>query len=222
MRYHPEVLVSADKDGKANPPVAKPATKTVVGVPSLPVPPDRPSDMEMTRELPPKRRNPDATDEQETALTAAVTVAEADRVLARTGFTQEEIPTAQGGGGAPTPSPRTPSVAGAVPKAPPRAPTQTPAPSRDTYKGVPRAASPRPSMDAEKTTRPGVAPQTGISPKGRSTLLLDSSAPPASPGDASQEGPPIVVPGTTAMPPNSVTQPPPWSEGAARPSGSAA
>lgn len=198
MRYHAEVLVSADKDGKAGrggPPVAKPATKTVIGVPSLPVPPDRPSDMEMTRELPPKGASPDASDQQETVHNVkAITSADAERVLA------------------------SPAVVGAVPKAP-RAggPAQTPVGPRETVKGIPRAPSNRPPMDAEKATRPGVAPQPGISPKGRSTLLLDSSAPPSpGAGDTAQEGPPIVVPGTTAMPPNSVTQPPPWGEGAVR------
>src|SRR5262249_46330877 len=87
--------LSAGGDGKDEPgtPGARPkTTKTVVGVPSLPVPPDRPSDMEMTRELPPKAKagdgDGDGEDEQATALDVkAMSQAEAERVLARTGFT---------------------------------------------------------------------------------------------------------------------------------------
>jgi hypothetical protein len=211
--------VSADKDGKAGPRVAKPASKTVVGVPSLPVPPDRPSDLEMPRELPPTAPIAGPDDEQATALDVkAMSGAEAERVLAWTGFAQGEIPTAQSTPGpaqsaAPTP-PRGPAVVGAVPKSPPRS---NPSMNTKTPIGLPSAQPPR-AMAPEKTTRPGVAPQPGISPKGRSTLLLDSSAPPTTTdsADASQERPPIVVPGTAAIPPNSVTQPPPWSEGAAR------
>ncbi|HEY6460238.1 MAG TPA: hypothetical protein VIY73_08800, partial [Polyangiaceae bacterium] len=56
-----------------------------------------------------------------------------------------------------------------------------------------------------------------MSPSGRSTLLLDSSAPPTGEHpEGTQDGPSIVVPGTTAMPPKAVTQAPPWSEGAVR------
>jgi hypothetical protein len=72
-------------------------------------------------------------------------------------------------------------------------------------------------MGAEFPTQPGVAPQPGLSPRGRATLLLDPSAPPGVVSDGSVEGPPIVVPtsGAGAMPPKAVTQPPPWGAGAA-------
>ena len=69
--------MSADNDGKAETPAAgaKPGAKTVVGVPALAsVPPDRPSDLEMTRQLPPKEAAVEAADgppeppESETAL----------------------------------------------------------------------------------------------------------------------------------------------------------
>ncbi len=215
--------MSADKDGKS--PAPTPAPKTVVGVPALPVPPDRPSDMEMTRELPPKGQpSADESVEPSTALDVkAVSKAEAERVLAWTGFTQEEIPTVQGSGptpraAAPSPSP-SPKPAGALPRPAPRtgAPGKTLPPAPEMFRAPSRPPT-RP-LPPEKGTRPGVAPQTGISPTGRSTLLLDGSAPPAHEapdGEASQERPPIVVPGAPTPPPNSITKPPPWGEGAAR------
>jgi hypothetical protein len=70
-------------------------------------------------------------------------------------------------------------------------------------------------MGPERPTRAGVAPQPGVAPKGRSTLLLDGSAPPVVTGDPGAEGPPIVVPASAAPPPKAVTQAPPWSQGAA-------
>jgi hypothetical protein len=196
--------VSADKDAKAEPAAAQPklaTTKTVVGVPSLATPPDRPSDLAMTRQLPPKetapqRATPDADDEgeQPTFLDSrALTSDDADRVLA---------------------------TAGALPKPAPRAavPAKTLPPSNEMFAGL-RGATVSRGPGIEKPTRPGIAPQQGMSPSGRATLLLDSSAPPTvgtREGEGSQERPAIVVPGTSAMPPKAVTQPPPWGAGAVK------
>jgi len=221
--------VSADNDGKAETPAAgaKPGAKTVVGVPALSeVPPDRPSDLEMTRQLPPKEAAAEAADEAPDPPTAldvkAISTAEAERVLAWTGFTQEEISTAHAGNQPKAgPTPRTPGVAGALPKPAPRpvtAPTKTLPPSADMFVGLGRAVGKQPTAEPEKPTRPGVAAQAGMSIKGRATLLLDSSAPPAgeqSESDSTLERAPIVVPGAGAMPPKAVTQAPPWGEGAA-------
>jgi len=83
------------------------------------------------------------------------------------------------------------------------------------FTGLGRPASVGP-MGPELPTQPGVAPQPGMSPRGRATLLLDSSTPPGVISDGSAEGPPIVVPtGAGATQPKAVTQPPPWGEGAA-------
>jgi hypothetical protein len=221
--------VSADNEGKAETPAAgaKPGLKTVVGVPALEsVPADRPSDLEMTRQLTPKSTD-DGEDEESEAGTAldvkAISTAEAERVLAWTGFTQEEISTAHAG--APPragPTPRAPGVAGALPKPAPRATTamKTLPPSADMFVGLGRAigASAPVHPEPEKPTRPGVAAQAGMSIKGRATLLLDSSAPPVgeqSETDSTQERAPIVVPGAGTTPPKAVTQAPPWGEGAA-------
>jgi len=223
--------VSADNDGKAETPAAgsKPATKTVVGVPALPeVPPDRPSDMEMTRQLPPKSPVPEEVEGERRELPStaldvkAISSAEAERMLAWTGFTQDEISTAHAG--APPkagPTPRTPGVAGALPKPAPR-PAATTAmktlpPAADMFVGLGRTGGTR-QPEPEKPTRPGVAAQAGVSIKGRATLLLDSSAPPVgetSESDATLERAPIVVPGAGTTPPKAVTQAPPWGEGAA-------
>ena len=223
--------MSADNDGKAETPAAgaKPAAKTVVGVPALEsVPPDRPSDMEMTRQLPPKSAAEEAeqavSEHRELPSTAldvkAISSAEAERMLAWTGFTQDEISTAHAG--APpraAPSPRPPGVAGALPKPAPRPTTamKTLPPSADMFVGLGRNTGTR-QAEPEQPTRPGVAAQAGISVKGRTTLLLDSSAPPVgeqSETDATLERPAIVVPGVGTTPPKAVTQAPPWGEGAA-------
>ncbi|HEY3819173.1 MAG TPA: hypothetical protein VGL81_18520 [Polyangiaceae bacterium] len=219
--------MSASKDGKAETPGAgaKPATKTVVGVPALEsVPPDRPSDMEMTRQLPPKAV--DEGDEKEprepsTALDVkAISTAEAERMLAWTGFTQDEISTAHAGAAPkPAPSPRPPGVAGALPRPAPRPTTamKTLPPAADMFVGLGRAVGAA-HAEPEKPTRPGVPAQAGVSVRGRATLLLDSSAPPVgeqSETDSTLERAPIVVPGAGSTPPKAVTQAPPWGEGAA-------
>ncbi|HEY8039874.1 MAG TPA: hypothetical protein VIF15_08785 [Polyangiaceae bacterium] len=190
--------MSADNDRKADPGAngAKPAVKTVVGVPALP-PADRPSDMEMTRELPPQEGPHE--EEPATALDVkAMSTADAERVLA---------------------SAKPPGVAGALPRPPTTAPMKTAPPPAEMFVGLGRPKTGGP-VEIEKPTRPGVAPQPGVSAKGRSTLLLDSSVPPttgeARDPDSSAERPPIVVPATGAMAPKAVTQPPPWGEGAAR------
>jgi hypothetical protein len=211
--------VSADKDGKADPGArgGKPAAKTVVGVPALlpaAVPPDTPSDLALTHERRPNA--PADSSEPSTAIDMkAISKAEADRVLAWTGFTQEEIPTAHTGT---TPQPmKSPLVAGAVPKpqSPSSPPGKTLPPSSEMFRGLPRSSAGPRGGAIEKPTRPGIAPQSGMSPSGRSTLLLDSSAPPTGEHpEGTQDGPSIVVPGTTAMPPKAVTQAPPWGEGA--------
>lgn len=147
------------------------------------MPPDRPSDLALTRQLPPK----DAGDEDEAATAhsvKAVTADDAQRVLEAR-------------------SPRPPPVVGAVARPAPRPgmPTKRPPSTHNMFSGI--------------GTQPGVAPQPGVSVKGRATLLLDSSAPPVQ-ADASVETPPIVVPSSTsgATQPKAVTQPPPWGEGA--------
>jgi len=183
--------VTTEKD-KAEPSAlgGNPVLKTEVGVPALPI--DRPSDQEMTREL------PASTDEEDppTAIDMkALSKGEAERVLS----------------GKPAPAA---GVAGALPAKPGLgAPIKTPPLGPEMFPGLNRGAVP--IRESERPTRAGVAAQAAMSPKGRSTLLLDGSAPPAAPGDPNLEGPPIVVPASTAMPPKAVTQPPPWGAGAA-------
>jgi len=166
--------VSADNEGKSETPAAgaKPGAKTVVGVPALQsAPPDRPSDLEMTRQLPPKEAE-DAELEASEAGTAldvkALSSAEAERVLAWTGFTQEEISTAHAGTPPKAaPSPRPPGVAGALPKAAPRPTTamKTLPPSADMFVGLGRMTGGA-QAEPEKPTRPGVPGQAGMSIKG--------------------------------------------------------
>jgi hypothetical protein len=110
-------------------------------------------------------------------------------------------------------SDRPPAVAGALSPRAPGAGIKTPPLSGDMFRGLPRAAG-RP-LETETKTRAGVAPQPGMASKGRSTLLLDGSAPPSFLFDPSSDGPPIVVPASGTTPPKAVTQPPPWGEGAA-------
>jgi hypothetical protein len=73
-------------------------------------------------------------------------------------------------------------------------------------------------MAPEPATRPGVSPQPATSIKGRATLAFDGGIPTSDllrpEGDV--ERPAIVVPSTTATTPKAVTQPPPWTDGAAR------
>ncbi|HEX8791625.1 MAG TPA: hypothetical protein VF765_11790 [Polyangiaceae bacterium] len=233
--------MSADKD-KPDPPAGgggKPATKTVVGVPALPasvpgapaaaaVPPDEPSDAAMTRQMPAMRADDTAPREGPTAIDVkAMGRAEAERVLAWTGFSQEEIPTAQGtpthGSGAPQKEPSGATKAAGTAGALPKPITQsvrlkTPSPSGgEMFPGLGRPATTRGiGIEPEKGTRSGVAPQAPVAPHGRSTLLLDNSAPPGHGQHDDAERPPIVVPGSGTTPPKAVTQPPPWGEGAAR------
>lgn len=179
--------VSVEKD-KSEPQGlgGKPAGRTVVGVPALP--PDQPSDAALTRELP-------ALDEEELPTAHAVKAispAEAEHLLT-------EKPAA---------------VAGALPQRAPPAGIKTPPLVGEMFHGLPRAAA-RP-LDTETKTRAGVAPQPGMASKGRSTLLLDGSAPPVVTSDTSGDNPPIVVPVSGSPAPKAVTQPPPWGEGAAR------
>ena len=184
--------VTVEKD-KAEPGThgATPAARTVVGVPAMP--PDRPSDAAPTRELPARPSETDE-DEQPTAIDMkAVSATDADRVL----------------------SGRPPGVAGALsPRPSGVAGKTTPPLAGDMFRGLPRPAAGRPAMP-EAQTRSGVAPQPGIATRGRSTLLLDGSAPPSPPSDSSVDNPPIIVPASGAMAPKAVTQPPPWGEGAA-------
>lgn len=232
--YHPTESVSADKD-KPDPPAGgggKPATKTVVGVPALPnagpaadVPPDEPSDAAMTRQMPAMRADDTAPREGPTAIDVkAMGKVEAERVLAWTGFTQEEIPTAQGappqGGAAPknaAAAAKGSGTAGALPKPTTQSTRlKTPPPGGEMFPGLGRPPTGR-AMEPEKPTRAGVAPQAPVAPHGRSTLLLDNSAPPGhGENEAEAERPPIVVPASKTPPPKTVTQPPPWGEGAAR------
>jgi len=179
--------VSVEKD-KSEPRAlgGQPAGRTVVGVPALP-PDPAPSDAALTHQLP-------APDEEELPTVhnvPAVSAADAERVL----------------------SDRPPGVAGALSPRPPTAGLKTPPLAADMFRGLPRA--PGRGTETETKTRAGVAPQPGMSPKGRSTLLLDGSAPPVVPNDPNSDSPPIVVPASGMTPPKAVTQPPPWGEGAA-------
>jgi hypothetical protein len=74
------------------------------------------------------------------------------------------------------------------------------------------------TLRPDPATRPGVPPQSATSIKGRATLAFDGGIPPTelprSEGDVDR--PPIVVPSTTATTPKAITQPPPWTEGAAK------
>ncbi len=180
--------VSVDKD-KSEPKGlgSKPAGKTVVGVPAIP--PDVPSDVALTREIPPQAAGDDDAPTVHNA--SAMTPADAERVL----------------------SDRPPTVAGALPPRPPAAGIKTPPLAGEMFRGLPRPPT-RP-IETETKTRAGVAPQSAVASKGRSTLLLDGSAPPAPPLDPNGESPPIVVPVSGAQQPKAVTQPPPWGEGAA-------
>ncbi len=158
-----------------------------MGVPALtPAPP--PSDAALTHQLP-------ALDEGEAPTehnVPAVSSSEAERVL----------------------SERAPPVVGALsPRAPGAGVKTPPLLSGDMFRGLPRPGGR--TLESEAKTRAGVAPQPGVAPRGRSTLLLDGSAPPVLPGDPNSERPPIVVPGSGMPPPKAVTQPPPWGEGAA-------
>jgi hypothetical protein len=183
--------VSVEHD-KAGPEAvgAKPAPTTVVGVPAIP--PDRPSDTALTQQLPAQS---ELDDDAPTGLDIKpVSDSEAERVLAD----------------------KSPGVAGAVsPKPSGTVSVRTPALASDLFPGLPRPAAGQP-VDTETKTRAGVAPQPGISAKGRSTLLLDGTAPPSLPTDLNVDNPPIVVPVSGASPPKAVTQPPPWSESAVK------
>jgi len=132
-------------------------------------------------------------------------------------FTEDEIPTANSAAPPASQAPKA-GVVGALPRPATGAPVITPPLGGDLFAGLrPPVGLGRPT-EPENPTRMGVAPQPGLAVKGRSTLLLDSSAPP--PAELSSDGgvdrPPIVVPGNSAMPPKAVTQPPPWGAGAAR------
>jgi len=158
-----------------------------VGVPALtPEPP--PSDAALTHQLP-------ALDEGELPTAhniPAVSPSDAERLL----------------------SDRAPAVAGALsPRAPATNLKTPPLSAGDMFRGLPR--TPGRTIETETKTRAGVAPQPGVAPRGRSTLLLDGSAPPVLPGDPNTDRPPIVVPASASPPPKAVTQPPPWGEGAA-------
>ena len=224
--------MSADKDKPDTPPSGevKPVTKTVVGVPALPVevPPDTPSDAAMTHQMPALRPDdtaPTGPREGPTAIDVkAMGRAEAERVLAWTGFTQEEIPTAQGAPSQSGPAAKDGAAAAAANKAGTAGALPKPAtlsggirvktpPPGEAYKTLGRPPTGR-AMEPEKPTRAGVAPQAPVAPHGRSTLLLDNSAP-ARGGEQEAEAPPIVVPASGSPPPKAVTQPPPWSQGAA-------
>jgi len=223
--------VSADKDkpGTRAGGDGKPATKTVVGVPALPtnvpaeVPPDTPSDAALTHQMPALSADDTAPREGPTALDHKVMGrVEAERVLAWTGFTQEEIPTAQGAESQSGPAARKDSAsgvkvagtAGALPKPiTQNVRIKTPSPG-EMFPGLGRPHTAR-GLEPEKPTRAGVAPQAPVAPHGRSTLLLDASAPAQGGDEAEAERPPIVVPASGSNPPKAVTQPPPWGQGAA-------
>jgi hypothetical protein len=219
--------VSADKDKPDSPASGegKPVTKTVVGVPALPeVPPDSPNDAAMTHQMPAARADDTAPREGPTAIDVkAMGRAEAERVLAWTGFRQEEgVPTAAQGAPSQTDPAakdgtavaKTSRTAGALPKpiTQPGMRVKTPPPG-DLFRGLGRPPTGR-AMDPEKPTRSGVAPQAPVASHGRSTLLLDNSTP-AQGGENEVEAPPIVVPASGTNPPKAVTQPPPWGQGAA-------
>jgi hypothetical protein len=189
-------------------PAAAPAreVRTIVGVPALeasaPVPPAAPSAPEMSTAVDMKTLSKD----------------EADRILAWTGFTHEEVPTALGVAPqrASTKSPQPPPVAPAsVPKQKtmgtqgglgppgpePRGTTHGVAPS-----GAMRAAAGRPSKPPPKlpSTRPPPVPGR------RATLVMDAGAPPNDEPPSITDRPPIVVPAAAGRAPKAVTQPPPW------------
>jgi hypothetical protein len=236
-----------DKDPKSGPEKAPaaPAARTVVGVPAIPM---GPSELEKTDEgwsavepapivkLPTPepsatliessdKHTPEKEDPNTGVDVKAMSAAEAERVLAFTGFTQEEIPTSHAGAspaGAKPASPVSPkatTVAGAIKKpAPGAAHVRTPTLGSELFAGLGGRGK---RQEPEKGTKAGVAPQPTLAAKGRTTLLLDSSTPAPeethdSENDPTVERPPIVVPGTSAMAPKAVTQPPPWGEGAVR------
>jgi hypothetical protein len=226
--------LSADKDSNAETAASgvNRAAKTAVGVPALPdVPADRPSDLRVTRPLLPKEGA--ETDEASTELDVPPVSAEkAERVLEAPGLASAEsrAPHAETAPASPERAtrrdgvamsvaspPKGPGVAGALPKPAPKGQpsTKTLPPSADMFHA--RGRTPSRAPELEKGTRPGLAPDAPPS-RGRSTLLLDSSAQASGPRDLdpSKERPPIVLPGSRAIPPKAITQAPPWSEGAAR------
>src|SRR5579859_7174775 len=181
--------------GERKAPDVADGTKTIVGVPAL----DKKAPTPTPSETLVRARKPaDDGSQSNTAVDVkALSAAEADRVLKKTGFTQEEIPTAQ---------PRNPDQREASPKPPPAAGGSPMAP------GARRNTKPPPPL-------PVTAP--GLAPKRRATLLLDGQAPkgqtlgPDADGDTevTHERPPIVVPAASPNAPKAITQSPPWGDG---------
>jgi hypothetical protein len=183
--------------GERKAPDVAEGTKTIVGVPSLErkaAPAPTPSETLVGSRSPAI----EGSDSNTAVDVKALSAAEADRVLKTTGFTQEEIPTAQ---------PRTPVKGNASPKPPPAS------------GGSPLSPGPRRTSKPPPLPGPGTRP--GLAPKGRSTLLLDGEAPKA-PGagsendgdlEATNERPPIVVPAPNQNAPKAITQSPPWGDG---------
>jgi hypothetical protein len=204
--------VSSDPKPNDKRPAAAAPTRTVVGVPSLD--PSKP----VVGQVPPA---PPSAPETSTAVDmASLSKDEADRILAWTGFTNEEVPTALGVApqGAASKSP-TPSSVATVPTlgAPkqrmmatqgglgpmsiePRGTTHGLAPSGSTHfaSGRPPAPPPR-----RPSSRPPPLPGR------RATLVMDAGAPSDEPPSITDR-PPIVVPAASGRAPKAVTQPPPW------------
>ena len=205
---------SGKADASAAPTNAK-GLRTLIGVPEMSggVPPPSPSETYIH-----DRDASDAAPEDNTAVDVkTMSPADAERVLASKEGPKPPVPAA----GAP-PAKRTVPI-------PTRSPANLPNEVRATTRGVAPQAPLRAPARAEGSDRhramgaskptpraaPAPPPAVAGGPKGRSTLLLDGSAPPVQVHEG-EDVAPIVVPPAGAMAPKAVTQPPPWGEGAAQ------
>ncbi len=190
--------------------------RTIVGVPAIDAAPLVP------RHVPPA---PPSASEMGTAVDMkTLSKDEADRILAWTGFTQEEIPTALGVApqGAASKAPRASNVGPASASGTPRhvsMPTQgglgppLEGDSRMTRQGVApsgatRIAGARPPAPPPPPRGPSTQPPP--MPGRRATLVMDAGAPSNDEPPSITDRPPIVVPAASGRAPKAVTQPPPW------------
>lgn len=214
---------NASDDGKKASPNKE--LRTLVGVPSLDAAPgvakpNVPAPVPSTTQV---HDVPPATATGEEANTAvdvkAISADEAKRVLEKTGFTQEEIPTSK-------PSEKSEKkgtpLPGSFPTkvAPPAITTIDP---RATARGVAPPPILKPRTSPQPLTVTGTLkgapppPPARVSskpppPPRRATLVDSGEAPKNGPSFSSQR-PPIRVPTSGAQPPKSVTLPPPWMDG---------
>ena len=211
--------------------------RTVVGVPALDasgkgVPPSEPSETSVVEAV--TTGGAPVAPESNTAVdVSAMSSAEADRVLAWTGFTQEEIPTVHGSS-PPAASPHPPdassssySTSGEGTTKHVSMPTRIGAASmsfepRGTTRGIapPQVRTPmgmgalRPQTHPPPTSMKPPPPSMRPMPSKRATLVMDAGAPfTEEPPSTTMERAPINVPAAGALQPKAVTQPPPWGEG---------